>query len=119
MNPPAKQLVRSETDRMLSGVCGGIAEYMNIDATLVRLGVAVISLFTGVGILAYLVGWLVIPTASGGSVINPSQNPQAFPAYRDDAADKSPLDDIYGDQPGTQGPGYQQSPNPNDKPFAN
>ncbi|NLT29315.1 MAG: PspC domain-containing protein, partial [Propionibacterium sp.] len=56
MNAPAKQLVRSESDRMLSGVCGGLAEYLNIDATLVRLGVAVLSLFTGVGILAYLIG---------------------------------------------------------------
>jgi len=118
MNAPAKQLVRSESDRMLSGVCGGLAEYFNIDATLVRIGVVVLSLFTGVGILAYLVGWIVIPTASGGSVVNPNQNPPAFPAYRDDATTHSPLDDIYGERPGTNNPTqYQQAENPRDKPF--
>lgn len=121
MSTPAKRLVRSETDRMLGGVCGGLAEYLGVDATLVRLGVAVLSLFTGVGLAAYLIAWIVIPTASGGSVVNPQQNPPAFPAYRDDAAERSPLDDIYGERPGTNDPAgqYQQTDKPEDKPFAN
>ena len=56
-----KKLYRSETDKVLCGVCGGIAEYFEIDPTLVRLGFVVISLACGSGILGYLVAALIIP----------------------------------------------------------
>lgn len=115
MNTEPKRLTRSETDKMLGGVCGGLAQYLNIDATLVRLGVVVVSLFTGVGILAYLIAWLVIPTAT----TTPS-TPTAFPAYRPDAT-RSPLDDIYGDRPGTNDAATreQHQTSDRDQPFGN
>ena len=56
-----KKLYRSESNRMIAGVCGGIAEYFEIDATLVRLGFAVFSLLGGSGVLAYLVAMIIIP----------------------------------------------------------
>ena len=55
-------LVRSQKGRMLTGVCAGAAEYFGIDVTLVRVIVAVVCVFTGgVGVLAYLAAWLIIP----------------------------------------------------------
>ena len=56
-----KKLYRSRKDRMLGGVCGGIAQYFNIDPTIVRLLWAFITLAWGVGLVAYLVAWLIIP----------------------------------------------------------
>ena len=56
-----KKLYKSSTDKKLAGVCGGIAEYFNIDSTLVRLGWVLFSLLGGSGILAYIICALVIP----------------------------------------------------------
>ena len=55
-----KKLYRSNTDKILAGVCGGIAEYLAVDSTVVRL-LAVLSVFTSVGIIAYIIAALVIP----------------------------------------------------------
>lgn len=56
-----KKLYKSRTNKKLCGVCGGLAEYLNIDATIVRLILAFAILFAGTGILAYIVAALVIP----------------------------------------------------------
>lgn len=55
-----RRLYRSRTNRILGGVAGGIAEYLGVDPTLIRL-LWVLSLFTGIGILAYIVAWIIIP----------------------------------------------------------
>ncbi|HEY4161387.1 MAG TPA: PspC domain-containing protein [Candidatus Saccharimonadales bacterium] len=57
-----KRLYRSRNDRMIAGVCGGIAEYFNIDPVLVRI-VAVILLLPGgfPGFLPYVILWIVVP----------------------------------------------------------
>ena len=65
MNTGYKQLTRSTTDRMIAGVCGGIAQYANIDPTVVRL-LAVLLFFLGMGpgiILAYFIMMIIIPEA--------------------------------------------------------
>jgi phage shock protein C len=59
-----KQLSRSETNKMIAGVCGGLAEYFNIDPTIVRLLFVLILLFGGQSILVYIILWIVIPTES-------------------------------------------------------
>ena len=59
-----KKLMRSETDKVIFGVCGGIAEYFEIDSTLVRLGFAAFSLMCGGGVLAYLVAAAIMPRRS-------------------------------------------------------
>ena len=55
-----KRLYRSERNRMLAGVCGGIGEYLNIDPTLIRL-LAVLLGCTSTGIVIYIVAAIIIP----------------------------------------------------------
>jgi len=59
---PSKKLYRSEIDKKLLGVCGGIAEYFNIDSTLVRLAWIIFCLMGGSGILLYIIAALIMPT---------------------------------------------------------
>ena len=59
-----KKLYRSETNKTVCGVCGGIAEYFNIDPTVVRVGWVLISLLGGSGLLAYIICAIIIPTQS-------------------------------------------------------
>src|SRR5258708_28596583 len=54
------QLMRSESDRMIGGVCGGLARYFNIDSAIVRL-VFVLAVLSGISPLVYLVLWIVMP----------------------------------------------------------
>jgi phage shock protein C len=56
-----KRLYRSRTNRVIAGVCGGIAEYSNIDPTVVRLLWLLLSLIWGTGIVAYIIAWIIIP----------------------------------------------------------
>lgn len=56
-----RKLYRTEDNKKLCGVCGGIAEYFSIDPTLVRLAWAIFSCFCGAGILAYIIAAIVIP----------------------------------------------------------
>ena len=56
-----KKLYRSATDKKLGGVCGGIAEYFDIDSTLVRLAWVLFTLFVGAGLLGYIIALLVMP----------------------------------------------------------
>ncbi len=58
-----KRLYRSESDRILGGVCGGIAEVYDFDPTLVRL-VTLALIFSGISPLLYLLAWLIMPTES-------------------------------------------------------
>lgn len=56
-----KKLYRSKTNKKILGVCGGIAEYFDIDATIIRLILVLAVLFAGVGVLAYLIAALIMP----------------------------------------------------------
>ena len=58
-----KALVRSRTDRMIAGVCGGLAAWLGWDPTVVRVGYIVLSVCSAAfpGILVYIVMWLVMP----------------------------------------------------------
>jgi phage shock protein C len=56
-----RTLYRSRTNRQIAGVCGGLAEYFHLDATLIRVLFAVLAVFGGSGLLLYLVLWLVVP----------------------------------------------------------
>lgn len=59
-----KKLYRSRKDRVIGGVCGGIAEYFDIDSTLIRLLFVAILFAEGAGLLAYIIAWIVIPERS-------------------------------------------------------
>jgi phage shock protein PspC (stress-responsive transcriptional regulator) len=62
--PVQARLTRSETDKRIAGVCGGIAEYFDIESTVVRIVFVLISLMSGVGFLVYVVLWIVLPKGS-------------------------------------------------------
>lgn len=58
-----KKLTLSNTDKKISGVCGGIAEYLEVDSTLIRLGWVLLSIFSAgfPGIIAYVLAAVIIP----------------------------------------------------------
>ena len=56
-----KKLYKSNTDKKICGVCGGIAEYLNIDPTVVRLVWAVSAILAGCGLLAYIIAAIIMP----------------------------------------------------------
>jgi phage shock protein PspC (stress-responsive transcriptional regulator) len=61
-----RRLLRSTTNAKIAGVCGGLAEYIGLDATLVRVGWIVLSVLPGAivgGVLAYLAAWFIVPKA--------------------------------------------------------
>lgn len=58
-----KTLYRSDSDKKIAGVCGGLAEYLGIDVSIIRIIWAVLCLGYGVGLLVYIVCALVIPRA--------------------------------------------------------
>jgi len=59
-----RRLYRSRSNRILGGVCGGIGEYFNVDPTLIRLLWIIFGL-SGVGVLAYVLAWMLIPERPG------------------------------------------------------
>ena len=61
-----KRLYKSAFDRKICGVCGGIAEYFNVDPTLVRVGWIVAALLFGSGILAYIIVAIIMPEQPRG-----------------------------------------------------
>jgi phage shock protein C len=57
-----KRLYRSRKEKMLGGVCGGLGEHMDVDPTMIRLVWAVVTVLSvGMGILVYLIAWIIIP----------------------------------------------------------
>jgi phage shock protein C len=60
-DPLTKRLYRSDENRVIGGVCGGIAEYFDLDPTLVRLLWVILTFSAGIGLLAYIVSMIIIP----------------------------------------------------------
>jgi len=56
-----KRLYRNTKDKVIGGVCSGIAEYLNVDPVIIRFLWIIASLAMGAGILAYLIAWIIIP----------------------------------------------------------
>ena len=65
----SKRLYQIRDGRIVAGVCAGLAAYLGIDPTLVRLGFVVLTVFGALGILLYLGAWLVIPEETDGTSI--------------------------------------------------
>ncbi len=89
-----QRLYRSRTDRMIGGVAAGIADYINADPALVRIGWAILVVVTsGVGLVAYIVAWIVIPEApeapvtSAAPIADPvtGESTASVPAATDDS----------------------------------
>lgn len=63
-----EKLERSETNRVVAGVCGGLGEFLGIEPTVVRWAFVLFTLFGGSGFLVYLILWLLIPSPTGALV---------------------------------------------------
>ena len=63
-----KRLYRSRDEKMIGGVCGGLAEYFGVDPVLVRALWVAITLLAGVGIVLYLILWVLVPLRPPGSI---------------------------------------------------
>jgi phage shock protein C len=64
-----KRLLRLQDGRLRAGVCAGLAAYFGIDVNLVRLGFGLLTVFYGLGILIYLIAWVILPEEGEDSSI--------------------------------------------------
>lgn len=71
-----KRLYRSTQDRMFAGVCGGIAEYLEVDPTLVRLVFVALTFLGGPGIVIYIVLMLIVPEQPASEIMSVYQPPE-------------------------------------------
>jgi phage shock protein C len=62
-----RKLYRSRTNRKLAGVCGGLAQYFNLDATLIRVLFVVLAVLGGSGLVIYLAMWIIVPNEPSGA----------------------------------------------------
>ncbi len=65
-----KKLYRSKSNQMIAGVCAGLAEYLNIDVSIVRIIWALITLTAGVGVLLYIVCAIVVPEKPDSDIVD-------------------------------------------------
>lgn len=63
-----KKLYRSAKEKIIAGVCGGFGEYFEIDATVIRLVFVLLTFAGGIGILAYILSWIIMPVEAGAEV---------------------------------------------------
>jgi phage shock protein C len=73
------RLYRSTNDKMIAGVCGGLADFFGLDVSLVRLLLVIMGLLGGHGVLVYLILWIIVPKQPEGAVTvmasEPANNP--------------------------------------------
>jgi phage shock protein C len=67
---PRKRLVRSTTDKKIAGVAAGLADYFDLDPTIVRVVWLLAILFAGTGLIAYLILWIALPAGPTGVLAN-------------------------------------------------
>jgi len=71
MNTPQTQcLQRTRSDRMIAGVAGGLAKYLGIDPVIMRIAFVIVGLMNGIGVVIYLVLWLLMPNEDAESTTN-------------------------------------------------
>ena len=68
-----KKLYRSKSNRMIAGVCGGVAEYLNVDPTVVRVVWAIACLFGFLGVIAYIACAFIIPEKPDNTIVDAEQ----------------------------------------------
>ncbi len=71
-SPSRKKLVRSINDRKVAGVCAGVADYFDLDPTIVRVVWLLATLIPGPNIIAYLILWIALPEGYTGVAVNPT-----------------------------------------------
>lgn len=71
-----KKLYRSDRSKVIAGVCGGLGEYFDIDPAIVRVVAVVLVFAKGIGLLAYLAAWLIVPRVPAGVVVESNGKPE-------------------------------------------
>lgn len=66
---PMTRITRSRQDRVIGGVCGGLGHYLRVDPVLLRIAAVALALSGGLGVLAYIIAWIVIPEQSGAEPV--------------------------------------------------
>ncbi len=103
-----KKIYRSRKDKMLGGVCGGVAEYFDIDATIVRLVAVLLFFAEGIGLLLYIVSWVVIPEKPSSAKYNYDESTNTidvdgYSSYYDDSAqEEEKNENNFGKENGSQ-----------------
>lgn len=69
-----KRLMRPRDGRKIAGVCAGLAEYLDLDVTLIRLVWLIVVIFAGAGLLAYVIAWIVMPEEPVRSIAPAAQH---------------------------------------------
>lgn len=109
--PAPKRLERSRSDKFLFGVCGGVAKYLNMDPTLVRVLTAILTLVTGIPVIVYLVAVFVMPEESPTPPVYPPVDRAgswpAAPFTADPPRTGSAPDPVWG----TEGAPWESRPN--------
>lgn len=80
--PPAahpRRLERSRDDRVVAGVCGGLGEYLGVDAVLIRIAALILIFAGGAGLLLYAIGWIAMPEAEEGATTARDVPPPGLP----------------------------------------
>jgi phage shock protein C len=81
--PAPKRLMRSRDDRVIAGVCGGLGEYLGVDAVLIRIAALILLFAGGAGFFLYVIGWIAMPEAPvGATVAREATAAPAAPAER-------------------------------------
>lgn len=97
-----RQLRRTKQGRMIAGVCSGVGQYFGIDPNIIRVALAVLTLFGGAGIAAYAIGWLLLPEEDRSSIVQDLINKQQH------KTEKKPAD--HEEQEPTRYPYQSESP---------
>lgn len=104
-----KKLERSRSDKFVFGVCGGVARYLNLDPTLVRVLTVILTVFTGAPLIVYLVAAFVMPeeTSPSAPSVYPAQPPvDAWTPSAYQPGPTAPADPVWG----TAGAPWEQRP---------
>jgi phage shock protein C len=78
MSKSQRRLYRSKNNKVLAGICGGIGEYLNIDPTIIRIMMIVMTIFGGSGILLYAISFFVIPDSSAPQATSQTARPSSL-----------------------------------------
>jgi phage shock protein C len=73
---PPQRLVRSRSERVVAGVCGGVGRYLGVDPVLLRIAFIVLALANGLGVIAYVVAWVAIPEERPGQPLAAAPEPR-------------------------------------------
>jgi phage shock protein C len=75
--PSAERVLRrSQTDRVIAGVCGGLGRYLGIDPVMLRIAFVLLVVTAGFGLLLYVIGWIAIPEEAEGEDLGPAPEPR-------------------------------------------